>query len=233
MKTISTYQKEARLRVLLQGPPGSGKTTTASQFPKSYVADCDANLAGALRWLKANGKPLPVGYDTIDEVEPKSRFAHLVKCVGEAAASPDVETIILDSATKISDYIMAHVLAKQGKSQMEMTSWGFYLSFWKDLIAQLSTCKKHLVLLVHEKVEKDEIDQTLKYFLAIPGQFGGIAGALFTDVWRCEAETKGFGAAAKTEYVVRTSPNFKFQLKNSFGLPVTLPFDWAKIEALL
>ncbi len=233
MKQIFTYASESRLRVLLQGPPGSGKTTTASQFPKAYIADCDANLAGALRWLTATKKELPVGYDTIDEVEPKLRFTHLIKCVAEAAASPAIETIVLDSATKISDYIMAHVLLKQGKSQMEMTSWGFYLAFWKDLIAQLSTAKKHLVLLVHEKVEKDEMEQSLKYFLAIPGQFGGIAGALFTDVWRAEAETKGFGLAAKTEYSIRASPSHKFQLKNSLGLPPTFPFNWETISGLL
>ena len=33
--------------ILLIGPPGSGKTTLALQFPKVCVMDCDRNLDGS------------------------------------------------------------------------------------------------------------------------------------------------------------------------------------------
>lgn len=238
MKTIDTYSSDAHLRVILQGPPGSGKTTLACQFPGAYVADCDINLAGPLRWLKANGRPLPIGYDVIDrdgdrEVDPGFRFERLVNCVSSALADPQVKTIVIDSATKVSDYIMSHVLRQQGKKQMEMQSWGFYLNYWKDFVLKISAQRKHFVLIAHERVEKDEVDQSLRYFLNIPGQFAYIAGSLFTDVWRCEVVSSGFGAQAKYTWQIRTMPDWKFQLKNSLGLPPVFEFSWAEIERRL
>lgn len=240
MQTIDTYQQNAYFRVLIQGPPGSGKSSIAAQFPNVYFADCDLNLAGVLRWLKRTNKPLPIGYDTIDRkedgtlVEEKLRFERLVYCLQQACANPAIDTIVLDSGTKIGDYITAHTLFKQNKSAMEITSWGFYLGYWKSLIGGLCSQPKHLVFNVHEKVEKDEIDQALKYFLNIPGQFGGIAGSLFTDVWRAEVvKGAGFGANAEYKYVIRTMPDHKFQLKNSLGLPPVMEFDWNKIQEKL
>lgn len=241
MQLITNYAKnDAHLRLLLQGPPGAGKTTLACQMPKAYIADCDLNLGGALRYMNEAKLTLPVGYDTIDrkddgsDVEPNLRFERLCLCLQSAAADPNVETLVLDSATKISDYIIAHTLRMQNKKAMEMTSWGFYLGYWKELINKLSSVRKNLVLIAHEKVEKDEIDQSLKYFLLIPGQFGSMAGSLFTDVWRCEvAAGAGFGANVKYSWNVRTMPDHKFQLKNSLGLPAVFQFAWPTIAAKL
>jgi hypothetical protein len=239
MQPISNYQNDAHLRVLIQGAPGAGKTTLACQFPNAYIADCDLNLAGALRFMRGSNLKLPVGYDLIDRdekgepVDPAFRFDRLLLKLQAACASPDVSTIVIDSATKLSDYIMAHTLRQQGKKQMEMQSWGFYFAFWKELIARVSAQQKHFILICHERVEKDEIDQALKYFLNIPGQFAHIAGSLFTDVWRCEVASKGFGATMQHEFLVRTMPDHKFNLKNSLGLPPMFKFNWSLIEEKL
>ena len=203
-----------------------------------YVADCDINLAGALRWLKTNNKPLPVGYDVIDRDESNKvvdegfRYARLMKCLSDAVNSPDVKTIVVDSATKVSDYIMADVLREQGKRQMEMQSWGFYLRKWTNFIGQLTAVPKNFVLICHEKVEKDEVDQTLRYFINLPGQISQIIGTMFTDVWRCEVSEKS-GLSPTYEWIVRTMPNFRFALKNSLALPALFKFDWPTIEAKL
>jgi hypothetical protein len=239
MQPISSYEtNEGFLRVLLQGPPGGGKTTTACQLPRPWIADCDLNLAGPLRYLRSQNLTLPVGYDTIDrdekgvEVHKQLRFTRLAKVTEDAAKNPDIDTMVFDSGTKISDYIMDHVLKQQGKTQMEMQSWGFYLAFWKQFIGSISTAKKHIVFIVHEKVEKDEIDQALKYFINLPGQIKDVIGALFTDVWRAEASEKP-GMPPTTEYLIRTSPNYRFALKNSLQLPSLFKFSWPTIAAKL
>ena len=238
MQTIETYTKESYLRLLLQGAPGTGKTTLACHLPKAYIADCDLNLAGPLRWLRENNGPMPVGYDIIDrehengaEVDPSLRYQRLIKCLAEAVKSPDIETIVIDSATKLSDYMIAEVLRQQGKKEMSISMWGLYLALWKHFISRLSAQRKNFVLICHEKVEKDEIDQSLKYFIMIPGQISNIIGSLFTDVWRCEVSSVGL--PPKYSFDIRTMSDNKFSLKNSLGLPPVGKFDWAKIETKL
>lgn len=239
MQPITTYAtSDAFVRVLLQGPPGAGKTATACQFPGVYVADLDMNLAGPIRWLNRTGKPLPLGYDVIDrdetgkEVDPSARYGRLVKCLQTAVADPTVQTIVVDSATKLSDYMIAEVLRQQGAQQMTIQHWGFYLAMWKKFISQLSVQRKHFVLVSHERVEKDEVDQSLKYFVMIPGQMGNIIGSLFTDVWRCEVAEKA-GIPPTYAFNVRTMPSYRFNLKNSLDLPPVFEFSWKTIEEKL
>lgn len=235
MQPINNYTtNDAFIRVLLQGPPGAGKTTTACQFPGCYIADCDMNLAGPLRWLKNNKKELPVGYDVIDrdekneEVAPQFRYTRLVKCLQEAALNPDVKTIIVDSTTKLSDYMIAEVLRQQNKLVMGIQDWGFYLALWKKFISQLSVLQKNFVLIAHERVEKDEVDQSLKYFVMIPGQMGSIIGSLFTDVWHTEVAEKP-GLPPTYQFLIRTMPSYRFNLKNSLSLPPLFEFNWNTI----
>lgn len=239
MQLISNYSDEAYLRLLLQGPPGCGKTTLACQLPGVYVLDCDLNLAGALRWLRKNNKPLPIGFDIVDrneqgsEIAPALRFARVASCLKAACADPNIKTIVIDGATKMHEYIQDEVLRQQNKSRMDIQMWGFYFQQWKHFIIQLASQRKHLVLIAHEKVDKDEVDATLKYFLMIPGQFGQIAGSLFTDIWRCEVAAVPFGMENKYKFNVRTMPDHRFNLKNSLGLPPVFEFDWNLIQAKL
>jgi hypothetical protein len=238
MHLINDYAKESHLRILLQGPPGSGKSTLACHFPCPYIADLDINLGGPLRWLRENGGPTPVGYDIIGrsddgkEIPTKDCFGRLMTCLRAALKEPSIETIVIDSATKLGDYIMAEVMRTQGKSEMTLPLWGFYLQTWKQFISALSTQRKHIILTCHESVEKDEVDQTLKYFVQVAGQMKFVIGSMFTDVWRCEVAVTA-GASPKYTFQVRTMPDFRYQLKNSLSLPPIFKFDWNLIEQRL
>ena len=127
---------------------------------------------------------------------------------------------------------MAEVMRTQGKSEMTLPLWGFYLQTWKQFISQLSTQRKHIILTCHESVEKDEIDQTLKYFVQVAGQMKFVIGSMFTDVWRCEVAVTA-GPNPKYTFQVRTMPDFRYQLKNSLSLPPIFKFDWNLIQERL
>ena len=88
------------------------------------------------------------------------------------------------------------------------------------------------MLTCHESVEKDEIDQTLKYFVQVAGQMKFVIGSMFTDVWRCEVAVTS-GPNPKHTFQVRTMPDFRYQLKNSLSLPPIFRFDWNLIEQRL
>jgi energy-coupling factor transporter ATP-binding protein EcfA2 len=238
VQLINNYAKESHLRLLLQGPPGSGKSTLACHFPGVYIADLDINLGGPLRWLRENNGPMPVGYDIIGrsddgkEIPLRDCYQRLGTLLNIALKDPSVETIVIDSATKLGDYIQAEVLRTQGKLEMTLPLWGFYLQTWKQFISQLSAQRKHLILTCHENVEKDEIDQTLKYFVQIAGQMKFVIGSMFTDVWRCEVAATT-GPNPKYTFQVRTMPDFRYQLKNSLSLPPIFKFSWDVIKPKL
>lgn len=242
MPTIDQYQKsDAFIRLLLQGPPGAGKTTLACQFPGVWFLDCDINLAGSLRWLNETKKPLPIGYDIIDRTEddkpvPENmRYARLVKCANEASGKPGVQTLVFDSATKIMEYIKAHVLRTQPTKtgQLGIPSWGFIYSEWLRLVGTVTAAKLNCVFIFHEKDVVSEDGSLVKVGINVQGQFQHIAGSLFTDVWRLEVENKGGLLAPNYVRRLRTMPDHRYQLKNSFGLPPMFEFDWSVIEGKL
>ena len=241
MKPITEYNKQAKLRLLLQGPPGAGKTVVAAQFPRPYFIDLDRNLDGPMRCLKRQSKTLPVGYDHVHvddtgkDVPLKERYARLATLVAAADAYPDIDTIVIDSATNLSTLLVEETLRLQGKPVMSKQEWGFFFNYGKQLMDKLTSSRKHIVLTGHEKVNKtSEGAVVFPIELAWPGQLGKIMGAFFTDVWRCEVQETPAGLNKSTyKYVVRTTPSTQYALKNSLGFENLVEFNWADIEKKL
>lgn len=242
MQPITSYQSTVGelLRVVLQGPPKIGKSCVACQFPDAYIIDVDCNLGGPLRYLERNKLPLPLGYDVLDRDEAgvlvpmSARYARLDKLLVAAQANPDIKTIVLDSATNLTEVIIAEVMRQQMKTTMSKQLWGFFYNTSKNLIATLTQMRKHIVLTAHEKQNTTEEGATIyPYEVNWPGQFGKNIGAFFTDVWRCEVDEIPKGMETSYKWWIRTMPNHKFKLGNSLDLPARFEFKWETIAEKL
>jgi len=240
MPLIANYTSESFIRLLLQGEPGAGKTTHALRFPGVWVIDCDQNLRGPLAYLRSQNLPLPIGYDIIDRTEDgkpvaeSMRWQRMMECLVKAAVQPGVQTIVIDSMSKVNDYNKAHVLRTNPTKTggFEQTSWGFFYSNWIHLVGTVTAAKFNFVLTAHDKVDKDELDGSTRIMLNTQGQFQSVAGSLFSDVWHAEIQSSGVPPVHKR--VVRTIQSYKYAgLKNSFMLPDVFEFDWKTIEAKL
>ncbi len=236
MQPITEYStKEEFLRLLLQGPPGSGKTTTINQFPAPYVLDIDVNLGGALRFCKNHNLPTAIGYDRLD-IDEKGQLVHVaqrylrfVKLFDEAQKNPDIKTIVLDSATGFTDVLMNEVKRQQPSLKDGRQIYGFYLAAGKEFLEKLTQTRKHIVVTAHEKIEQDAMTQITQYRIAWPGQLGDYLGAYFTNVWRCEVEREG--VPPKYKFVIRTMQDTQHHgLKNDLELPAIFQFDWQLIQ---
>lgn len=242
MQTIDSYQSTvgSLLRLVLQGPPKQGKTCVALQFPGAYVVDIDLNLGGPLRYLEKNHLPMPVGFDVIDkdetgkEIPISNRYTQLNKCLLAAQVHPDVKTIIIDSATNLVPILIAEVLRQQMKPAMTKQLWGFFYTLGYQFFSTITSMRKHIVLIAHEKINKDDGGAiVLPYEVAWPGQLGTNIGSFFTDVWRCEVIETPSGANSVYKWQIRTMPNQRFKLGNSLDLPPVFEFKWDTIKAKL
>src|SRR5882724_13482915 len=214
MQLSKDYKPNQSRGFLILGQPGMGKTTTALQIatPTAYIADVDNNLSGAHRFLGPNAT---FAYDV-----PQT-WEELVKGIKEATSSGTINTIILDSFSRLNDMAMEEILRQQGRKAMQLQDWGVFLLMMKKLISEMRSTKKLFIAIGHIKPEKDEVSGIVRYFPAIPGQLQNIIGALFSDVLLCECEERN----NKHIYQLRTMPNTFYALKNSLGLPPVVSVD--------
>lgn len=232
MQPISAFNSNLGTAILLIGPAGGGKTALGCRlFPKTYVFVADLNFESGKRYLEKIGQlGNIVGFDTgaVDEtgkpIATASRYDRMFKCLNEAAKNPDVDTIFLDSATFIEDYIKAKICMAANDAMIKLKDfdqWGAYLVTWKGLIMGLRQSGKKLIVSAHETKEKDESDGIYKYQIALDGQIRSKFPAIFSDVWRCEvAEANNVHA-----WMVRALGNVRHELKNTYGLPALSKAD--------
>ena len=241
MQPISTYANtDAFLRVVLQGEPKAGKTTLACQFPGAYIIDADVNLGGPLRYLRQNNLTLPIGYDVLDkdeegkDVPPMQRYQRFTKLLNQVQPMDEVKTIVIDSATSFAEILLDETKRLQPSVKDGRQLWGFFFTYGKELMSRLKLMRKHIVFIVHEKLERTPDGSIIfPYRIAWPGQLGLIMASFFTDVWRCEVVSKQVGMETKYTWQVRTMPDYQFKLGNSLGLPPVFEFNWDMIQAKL
>jgi len=217
--------------LLLVGAPKSGKTSFALQFPRPYIADCDNNIYGPMTYLERQKKNPNFHYDVIDvddngrEIPVEKRWTRLTECVRAAATHPEIKTIVVDSLSKVSDYLIAHILHYEKVSTMRIQDWQPYQNLLKKLVIFTRSCGKNVIFCAHEHVEKDELDGVLRCCVALPSKLAHHIGGLFTDVWRAEYSPGAGGQEGR--YMIRALSSARMSLGNSINLPPVFPMDFA------
>lgn len=219
MKQINDITTEP-LAVLLIGPPGSGKTTYALQFPNVWVADCDSNLSGPTRYLKSVGKLTPFMTDSIQfdddgkPITPSQSWERLVIKTQEALKNPDVKTIVIDSLTHVDRILLVWCMDKLRKTTPEFDVWNMFKLRLYDYLVKIRSGGKSVIVICHEKIEYDKNGSIDKLVPAVSTNLKDYFGYLFTDVWRSELHLVG----GKYEHTIQVTPTALCDLKNSLLL---------------
>lgn len=226
---------------MLVGAAGSGKSTLAARFPKPFFLSLDKNLRGPAAVMAGEGKTDAMYEDNFDTdptgkpIPDNLRYNRFAEVLSAVIQMPEAETIVIDNTTILSDYIIADILRQQNAKAMEIRHWGLYGSAWKQIIAKLRQCPKRVIIIAHERLEKDEIDGQLRFQIGLPGQTADSLPTLVTDVWRCEVEEKLVGNERKFIRQVRVIQSQRhMHLKSSSpGLPAVFPASTEMVNKIL
>lgn len=240
LKSLST-QPPKDFCLMIVGDAGSGKSTLAARFPRPFFLSLDKNLRGPAEVMRLEGKT-DIGYfddfdkdDAGKELDMGLRYNRFAAVLGVVCASPDWDTIVIDNTTMLCDLIMADILRQNARKAPVIQDWGTFGGYWKQIIAKLRATFKMVIFIAHTSVEKDEIDGSLRYGLAIPGKTADVLPTLVTDVWRCEIEEKLVGVKREQIRNVRVVQTQKYaHLKTSSpGLPAVFQANQQEIDKIL
>jgi len=251
MQQSDNYKPNQSFSLLIQGPPGCGKTTLALKFPRPYVCDLDNNMSGTIRASRVKGQPIDCGYDVPDlimddkgtitgERPLKDRYKFMCDCLKAAAADPTIETIIVDGVSKLNAYIIAEIgrqnptVGNRARAEGEMTlqDWGAHLYLWQNFITKMQATSKMFVLTAHEETS-DRADLS-GILVSVQGKkVQATLAGMFSDVWRCEVKDTLGAKGREYQWLVRTMQTSSLQLKNSLNLPDSFVMDWNTINTAL
>ena len=137
-----------RIKVLIMGPPGAGKTRSASFWPKPLLADCeDGRMSVADR---------AIPYAAIKSIADMKALLDLAE--QESKRPKDqrrFETLIIDTLDAYQRIVTQEYLKEQKKSQMSgWQDWGYLDSEMVELAARLSGISMNVVCNLHVKGTK-------------------------------------------------------------------------------
>lgn len=230
--------KPIGMRVLIYGPYGKGKTTFAGTFPKPLFIDMELGENVRLREAKHPYLYLPPGivYSNLvgilrDWINKRDVFDP------EGGPHADRQTIVIDSWTKLNQFLLMEIAAQEGRKvdETNATPRDYLLlsSRQNEIIILLKELAYrhgiHVVITALPKVEGDEVeslkrdDNSSKAYSSVVGMphllgsFRRLIGADTQEVYYIDTIE-----GATTVYRLWTSPHQGYHAKTRLGLPSTI-----------
>jgi len=231
-ETLSNTRSPVTL--LLKGDSGAGKTYKAAHFPKPCFINFDGNLVGIKQLPQAmqdhivvvnphtdmNGKQVPITMFW-------KNFLHKLQLV---LLDPKIDTVVLDSLSTMADALQWQLLGARDP-MLKPKGYDFWAFFKNHLLAFCDEVihnpklDKHIIVIAHDKVEKDEATGNISRELSLDGGMKDRLSLHFSDVWECYSKKLLNG---DVEYWIRTVPGSNFTAKCSLPIPKDFVFDKEK-----
>jgi len=174
-----------KLKVLIYGLPGSGKSLWASQAPNPGIAACETGEGRGL---------LTVAQAGLEYVEPASLPDFEAVCAGQVFKGK--ETIVIDSLsdmckTFIKDYALT-IPRKQGDSPRrqlgvpELDDYGTMGELTRRLLRKVLALDKHIVVTATLRIDRPDAETGVGDFTIgpdLPGQMFLGSTAMFDSVF--------------------------------------------------
>ena len=236
-----------RVRTLLQGGPGSGKTHLSATFPKFYAVISTPGEEDTWKvrpGLAANAVKVVYAAPT-EPKDTKRVFEELAVNLKEArdlATKGEVITLVIDNFTNLVEHRWVYIneFEKQISRTGEIDTRGMYgsLGRWCHTFVTMGllTFPGNLVVIVHEQVEEDDTldklpDKTSPISPAVLGGFRHRMAAYFSLVLSLEKQRQPTG---QYKFLARTNKGNQRNAKSRYPLPELLEdISYSKIQAVI
>lgn len=202
IKKPSEIAPKSTITVLVYGEPGIGKTTIACSAPNAVLFDYDG---GVQRINGAHQVPTlqPTSWeDTAEAIEEIER------------EMPEVQTIVIDTAGKMLDYMTAFIIKHNPKMKkfdgsLALQGYGLRKQMFTDFINKLAISGKNVIFVAHEKEEKRGEEWVKR------PEIGGSSAA---DLIK-ELDLVGYMRAIGKQRTIAFNPTEAYYAKNTCSLP--------------
>jgi hypothetical protein len=224
-----------KIKVLIAGTPGAGKTRLASFSPKPIYADCEGGL------MSVADRNVP--YGRIKSEQDMNAFLDILRQEAmRPVAQRRWETVVVDTLDKYQRTVIAGYLKRKRKTEMSgWEDWGYLDAAMNHLISTLMELPFNIIVLAHVKETKIGQGDTQRSVLALdlkgaqrdslPGDFDFV-GLLENEF---EASTPADGPGRRIKRVIQweARPNVDWLKARGGGLYTTVAsFDTAGYEAI-
>jgi phage nucleotide-binding protein len=212
VKSVKNITTDQRLKVLVYGESGVGKTVFASSFPKPYFLAAEEGL------LSIAG-----GNAEYDDVKRWSDLEGYYLELLKPATQKRYDTVVVDSLTSLQQLALAHVLEANNRNFPEMRDWGMLLELMRRFLRQMGDLPYNIVFNALEAQNKDELNGGIFTKPAIQGRMAEEAPAYVDIVMHLIVEEKKVGGEIQRERFGIFQPSSRAMAKDRSGkLPVVM-----------
>ena len=199
---LSEMKPSENLKVLLCGPPGSGKTCFAAGFPYPILAlDFDLKINSAAAWYADDPDRLK-GIDVrqlgkrLDDLDPIAELGRIIReelIPQQKSGAMKYRTLIVDSMTTFSAAVLSHIIrtnpgvkrvASAQGVQPGLADYGILRREFARLIPGLISLPMNVVMTAHVKTDRSDLTGEVIRSPIMDGSFANELPVYFEEVFR-------------------------------------------------
>lgn len=205
IKKPNELTNDVKLKGLIYGEPGLGKTTLALSSPNPLLIDFDNGLRRVAKQHQLDSVQIESYQDLLDILLKEDISAY--------------KTIVIDTLGKMIDRMgdwlaLSNPRLKQSDGQLSMKGWGSIKLEFQKLLKLLDGKNKSVIFVAHSKEEKDGDITKMR---------PDVAGSSGKDIVK-ELDFMGFMSMKSGKRTIDLMPNEQYYAKNSLGLNSFLEF---------
>ena len=202
-----------KLRVLVYGAVGSGKTRFAGTFPRPLFLDTDRGI----RSLHSAG--LSIDYEDFADVEGAKVYEAALALVKQVDRAK-YDTIVLDSLTTFAERTLDYVLKANNHTGQNPTQpdWGMQITKIKEFLNVLVSTGLNVVVIAHQFLAKDEVTQRTWAMPLVTGKLANRIGMYFDEMYHADSEEDR--KTKQATYQLQTKATGVFSARSRLDLPM-------------